>query len=60
MKEKTKLWLDATLLRHRILVSGVTFATVQRTSPDNIFSFLTEISLFVGGVIEPTILMEPG
>ena len=58
MKEKTKLWLDATLLRHPR--SGVTFATVQRTSPDNIFSFLTEISLFVGGVIELTILMEPG
>jgi len=60
MKEKTKLWLDATLLRHRILVSGVTFATVQEISIDNIFSFFTEISRFVSSVVELTILMEPG
>ena len=60
MKEKTKLWPDATLLRHRILVSGVTFATVQGISPDNTFSFFTEISPFVSSVVELTILMEPG
>jgi len=59
MKETTKLWLDATLLRHRILVSGVTFATVQEISTDNIFSFFTEISLFVGSVKERPILIGP-
>jgi hypothetical protein len=49
-----------TLLRHRILVSGVNFAIVQGISPDNIISFFTEISLFVSSVVELTILMEPG
>jgi len=47
------------LFRHRILVSGVTFATVQEISTDNIFSFSTETSLFVGSVKERTILIGP-
>ena len=38
---------------------GGRFSTVQEISTDNIFSFFTEISLFVGSVKERTILIEP-